>query len=142
MYAWERPFTKLVTIARRLELNIVLKNSYLRGLHMTFMLFTTRMAIFCTMLSAALLYGAGYITASRVFVALINFHILSVTVSQSFVRSLVGIAEISVSIKRSQQFLKHDEKPELERTYESDETSIDDEANDVCNELMYDAYIF
>lgn len=70
MYAWEKPFTKLITLARKMELKIVRKSAYVRGLYMTFMLFTTRMALFCTMLSIALLYGADQITAAKVFVSL------------------------------------------------------------------------
>lgn len=66
MYAWELPFTKLITLARKMELNIVRKNAYVRGLYMTFLLFTTRMAVFCTMLSIVLLYGSDQLTASRV----------------------------------------------------------------------------
>lgn len=70
MYAWEIPFTKLITYARKMELNIVRKNSYVRGLYMTFLLFTTRMALFCTMLSIVLLYGSDQLTVARVSIFL------------------------------------------------------------------------
>lgn len=66
MYAWEIPFTKLIAYARKMELNIVRKNSYVRGLYMTFLLFTTRMALFCTMMSIVLLYGSDQLTAAKV----------------------------------------------------------------------------
>lgn len=64
MYAWEIPYTQLVALARKLELKVVRKNSYVRGLYMTFMLFTTRMALFCTMLAIALM--GGDLTAAKV----------------------------------------------------------------------------
>jgi hypothetical protein len=54
MYAWEKPFTKLIKFARKAELKIVTKSSYVRGLYMTFNLFTTRVALFCTLLTMAL----------------------------------------------------------------------------------------
>ena len=32
MYAWEKPFAKLIQYARKMELRIVRKNSYVRAL--------------------------------------------------------------------------------------------------------------
>lgn len=54
MYAWEKPFEKLIKIARMKELKIVTKLSYVRGLFMTFNLFTTRVALFCSLLTLSL----------------------------------------------------------------------------------------
>lgn len=36
MYAWEKPFAKIVSAVRELELKIVRKTSYFRGLFMVF----------------------------------------------------------------------------------------------------------
>lgn len=110
MYAWEVPFAKLITYARRMELKIVRKTSYVRALYMTFMLFTTRMAIFCTMLSMALLYGSDQITAAKVFVISSYFGIIAHTMSQMFVRGVAEIAEVLVAFKRLQNFLLLEEK--------------------------------
>lgn len=110
MYAWEIPFAKLITLARRMELKIVRKSSYVRGLYMTFMLFTTRMAIFCTMLSITLLYGSDKITASKVFVISSYYGIIAHTMSQMFVRGVAEIAEALVAFKRLQNFLTLEEK--------------------------------
>lgn len=54
MYAWEIPFGKLIKHARKLELKVVTKLSYVRALFMTFNLFTTRVALFCSLLTMAL----------------------------------------------------------------------------------------
>lgn len=113
MYAWELPFTKLITYARRMELNIVRKNSYVRGLYMTFLLFTTRMALFCTMLSIVLLYGSDQLTAAKVFVISAYFNIVSHTMSQMFVRGVAEIAEAMVAFRRLQNFLEYEEKNDL-----------------------------
>lgn len=64
MYAWEIPFGKLISRARKLELKIITKSSYIRGLYMTFGLFTTRIALFCTLLTMAL--SGQEITATKV----------------------------------------------------------------------------
>lgn len=74
MYAWEKPFAKLIKTARIKELKIVTKLSYVRGLFMTFNLFTTRVALFCALITIAL--TDKKITASTVsvyFTLKINF---------------------------------------------------------------------
>lgn len=110
MYAWEKPFAKLIAHARKMELNIVRKNSYVRGLYMTFLLFTTRMAIFCTMLSIVLISGSQDLTASKVFVIAAYFNIVALTMSQMFVRGVAEIAEALVAFRRLQNFLEYEEK--------------------------------
>lgn len=110
MYAWEKSFSKLITFARRMELKIVRKTSYVRALYMTFMLFTTRMALFCTMLSIALLYGSDQITADKVFVMSSYYTMIAQTMSQAFVRGFAEIAEVLVTFNRLQNFLLLDEK--------------------------------
>lgn len=110
MYAWEKPFAKLIAHARKMELNIVRKNSYVRGLYMTFLLFTTRMAIFCTMLSIVLLYGSEQLTAAKVFVIAAYFNIVASTMSQMFVRGVAEIAEALVAFRRLQNFLEYEER--------------------------------
>lgn len=108
MYAWEKPFSKLIFYARKMELKIVRKSSYVRGLYMTFMLFTTRMALFVTMMTLAL--TSEPLTASRVFVVSAYFSIISSSMSQMFVRGIAEIAEVLVAMKRLQKFLEYSEK--------------------------------
>lgn len=64
MYAWEKPFGKLIRLARKLELKVVMKSSYVRALFMTFNLFTTRVALFCTLITMSL--SNQPITAAKV----------------------------------------------------------------------------
>lgn len=110
MYAWEIPFTRLITYVRRVELKIVRKTSYVRGLYMTLALFTTRMAVFSTMLAITLLYGSNQITAAKVFVISSYFSIISTTMTQMFVRGTTEVAEAFTGIKRLQGFLYLEEK--------------------------------
>lgn len=77
MYGWEKPFSKLITIARKMELKVVRKSSYVRGLYLALLMFTTRMAMFCTMVSIAILYGADQITASKVFVMAAYYRLIA-----------------------------------------------------------------
>ena len=77
MYAWEKPFSKLITIARQMELKVLRKTSYIRAFHMTFILFTPRMALFSSMLTIALVYGPNEITAAKVYVISSYFGIVA-----------------------------------------------------------------
>lgn len=110
MYAWEQPFTYLITLARKMELKILLKYTYIRAIFMTFMLFTTRMALFCTMLSIVLLYGKENLTVSTVFVMSALFGAISHSMSQTFVRGIAEISEALVAFKRLQKFMEYEEK--------------------------------
>ncbi|XP_063700314.1 ATP-binding cassette sub-family C member 4-like [Culicoides brevitarsis] len=107
-YAWEVPFAKLIRVARKMELRVVRKSSYVRALYMTFMLFTTRMALFATMLAIVVL--GDELTASKVYVTAAYYAIISSTMSQMWVRGVAEIAEAFVSIKRIKKFLEYEEK--------------------------------
>ncbi|XP_031835587.1 putative multidrug resistance-associated protein lethal(2)03659 isoform X2 [Nomia melanderi] len=107
MYAWEKPFCALIETARKLELKVVTKSAYIRGFYMTFNLFTTRMALFCTLLSM-LLFGND-LTADKVFVFSSYFNILAHTMSGMFVRGFAEIAECMVAVRRLQYFLLYEE---------------------------------
>ncbi|KAF5307736.1 hypothetical protein FQR65_LT06607 [Abscondita terminalis] len=107
MYAWEKPFEKIIRHARKLELKIITKLSYVRGLFMTFNLFTTRVSLFCSLLTVVLLNED--ITAPKVFVLMTYFNSLSQIMSSMFVRGIAEVAEAMVAVKRLQEFLLNDE---------------------------------
>ncbi|CAB0034970.1 unnamed protein product [Trichogramma brassicae] len=108
MYAWEKPFCALVQLARRLELKIVRKSSYLRGMFISFNLFTTRLALFGTLVSLSFL-DSSLITADRVFVYTSYFNLLAHVMSNAFVRGIVEVVECVVAARRLQNFLLLDE---------------------------------
>lgn len=108
LYAWEKPFKKLVHLARNKELRVIRNSSYVRAIYMTFMLFTTRCALFCTMMAIVLL--GEDLTASKVFVISLYFGIMSMVMSQMFVRGIAEIAESLVSMARLQKFLDYEEQ--------------------------------
>ncbi|XP_031329087.1 multidrug resistance-associated protein 4-like [Photinus pyralis] len=70
MYAWEKPFEKIIHYARKSEINVITKVSYLRGVFMSFNLFTTRVALLFTLLAMVLLKRE--ITAAKVSTYLDN----------------------------------------------------------------------
>ncbi|XP_072762870.1 ATP-binding cassette sub-family C member 4 [Anoplolepis gracilipes] len=107
MYAWEKPFCAMIELARKLELQVVTKSSYIRGIYMTFNLFTTRMALYCTLITMLMFHNE--ITADKIFVVLSYFNILAQTMTGMFVRGFAELAECMVAIRRLQSFLLFDE---------------------------------
>ncbi|XP_031635712.1 multidrug resistance-associated protein 4-like [Contarinia nasturtii] len=110
LMAWQKHFTNLIALARKFELKVVRKNSYVRALYMTFAMFTTRIALFCSLLSIIFLYGEQDITAAKVFVVSSYFSVIAQTLSQMFVRGITEIAEGLVAVERIQSFLESEEK--------------------------------
>ncbi|KAF4514173.1 UNVERIFIED_CONTAM: hypothetical protein B566_EDAN019295, partial [Ephemera danica] len=93
----------MIALARKEELAWVQKSAFIRAIYMTFNLFTTRMALFCTLLAYAL--HGNRLTAEKVFVVSAYFNILSFTMTGVFVRGVQEIAEALASTKRIQTFL-------------------------------------
>lgn len=54
MYAWEKPFEKVVALARKNEIKCITSASYLRGVYLSFMVFTERLTLYITLLSYSL----------------------------------------------------------------------------------------
>ncbi|XP_031637722.1 multidrug resistance-associated protein 4-like, partial [Contarinia nasturtii] len=110
MYAWEKPFTKLITYARKMELKVIQKTSFIRAVHMSAMLFTTRLALFFTMLAIVSIDGPNAITPDRIFVISGYFSLVSHVMSQRYARGIAETAEVFVALGRLESFLHLDEK--------------------------------
>ncbi|XP_074035480.1 probable multidrug resistance-associated protein lethal(2)03659 isoform X2 [Leptinotarsa decemlineata] len=106
MYAWEKPFEKLVTFARKAEIRIIRRGAYVRAIFMAFSLFSNRFALFATLVSMAL---SGQSITAQVYVFMSYFQILAQTLAGVFARGLSAIAELLVSIRRIQDFLNNEE---------------------------------
>ncbi|KAK2579439.1 hypothetical protein KPH14_002650 [Odynerus spinipes] len=139
MYTWEKPFSDLIEKARRKEINVIRATSYIRGVTMSFIIFTTRMCLFITILAYVLL--GGYITAEQVFILTAYYNILRQTMTVFFPQGITQVAEAMVSIKRLQKFMMYDEmmpgnSTDTNKYNVNNEktTNLDNEANvDVIN---------
>ncbi|RZC36194.1 multidrug resistance-associated protein, partial [Asbolus verrucosus] len=107
MYAWERPFAKLVALARRYEIKSIRASSYMRGITLSFIMFTTRMSIFASILAYVLFDNV--ITAEKVFVLTSFYNILRQTMTVFFPQGISQVAEARVSIGRLNKFMLYDE---------------------------------
>ncbi|XP_063223958.1 ATP-binding cassette sub-family C member 4-like [Bacillus rossius redtenbacheri] len=108
MYAWERPFANMVAVARRYEMNVMTKASYLRGANLSFMVFTERTSLYCTVL-AYYLFG-NIITSDRVYSMAQFFNALNLILAIFIPYALSTGAEAKVSVHRIQEFLMQEER--------------------------------
>ncbi|XP_050071787.1 ATP-binding cassette sub-family C member 4 [Anopheles maculipalpis] len=112
MYAWEKPFHKVVSIARKKEVRQIRWASYIRGIYLSTMVFTERSTLFLA-IACCVIEGRS-ITADIVFPMAQFFNILQLTAAIFYPLAVSLGAEALVSIDRIQEFLaleEHDSNP-------------------------------
>ncbi|XP_043286728.1 probable multidrug resistance-associated protein lethal(2)03659 [Venturia canescens] len=107
MYTWEYPFSNLIDRARRREISVIKSTSYIRGVIMSFMIYTTRLSLFITILVYVL--RDKNITAEKVFILTAYYNNLRQTMTIFFPQGATQVAELFVSIKRLQSFMMYEE---------------------------------
>ncbi|XP_041115614.1 multidrug resistance-associated protein 4 isoform X1 [Polyodon spathula] len=114
MYAWEKPFAKLVTELRRKEISKIKKSSYLRGMNMASFFVANKIILFITFTTFVLL--GNPISASKVFVTVSLYSAVRLTVTLFFPSAIEKASETMISIRRIKNFLILDEivKPSVE----------------------------
>lgn len=103
MYAWEKPFEKMVEIARSREIKYLKGASYLRGIYLAFMVFTERTSLYVTLVAYTLL--GNTVTADRVFSLAQFFNLLQLTMAICYPQAVQLLAETKVSVQRIEDFL-------------------------------------
>ncbi|XP_066999504.1 ATP-binding cassette sub-family C member 4 [Anabrus simplex] len=103
MYAWEKPFAKLVSMARKSEIDVVTHMSYVRGYYLSSLVFVERSSLFVTLLSYALM--GNTISAYKVFAMAQFYNVLNQTMASFYSLAVANSAETYVTIKRLQTFL-------------------------------------
>ncbi|XP_011505092.1 PREDICTED: multidrug resistance-associated protein 4-like isoform X1 [Ceratosolen solmsi marchali] len=103
MYTWEKPFEKLVSFTRKLEVDVLTVASYLRAINLASFVFTERTTLFITIVAFVL---QGYtISADKVFTMAQYFNILQLSMAILYPRAVGCAAEARISIKRIEKFL-------------------------------------
>ncbi|KAB0797841.1 hypothetical protein PPYR_08834 [Photinus pyralis] len=142
MYTWEKPFAKFVALARRAEIKFIRGVSFLRGIIMSFFIFSSQVCLFVTIL--AYIYFGEQITAKKVFVLTAFYNVIRLNMCNLFAQAVAQVSEAKVSIKRLNEFLVRDEKPptplhvskKAKQNGNANEFSTEDESNyaiEVCN---------
>ncbi|KAG4069579.1 hypothetical protein HA402_006945 [Bradysia odoriphaga] len=120
MYAWEKPFGKMVAMARKKEIKVIRYVSYIRGILLSFIMFTTRVSIFVSLVAFALL--GNVVTAEKAFVITAYYNILRQTMTVFFPQGIGQFAETLVSIQRIQKYMLYEEQSDKS----SDNTDVDE----------------
>ncbi|CAG9830782.1 unnamed protein product [Diabrotica balteata] len=107
MYSWENAFADLISKLRKNELQVLIQTSYIRGLIMSFIMFTSRSAIFLTIM--AFIFLGNNITADKTFVIISYYQILRQTMTVYFPQGVAMVAEALVSVKRIEEFMATEE---------------------------------
>ncbi|XP_065077152.1 ATP-binding cassette sub-family C member 4 [Ochlerotatus camptorhynchus] len=108
MYAWEKPFHTVVSLARKKEVRQIRWASYIRGIYLSTMMFTERSTLF---IAIATCYFEGRpITADIVFPMAQFFNTLQLTAAIFYPLAVSLGAEALVSIDRIQEFLGMEEQ--------------------------------
>ncbi|XP_063833055.1 ATP-binding cassette subfamily C member 4 [Ostrinia nubilalis] len=111
MYAWEKPFEQVVALARKNEIKCITSASYLRGVYLSFMVFTERLSLYITLLTYSLF---GYqVTADIVFPLAQFYNTLQGTLSIIMSNAVSFLAEALISVQRLEAFMLLDEREDL-----------------------------
>jgi ATP-binding cassette subfamily C (CFTR/MRP) protein 4 len=108
MYAWEKPFEQIIKFARKKEIDVITKSSYLRGIYLSCMVFIERTTLFLTVVCYVLLGNS--ITADKVFSIAQFYNLLQLAMAICYPMAITFGAETLVSIKRLREFLLLEEK--------------------------------
>ncbi|XP_062556045.1 ATP-binding cassette sub-family C member 4 isoform X2 [Armigeres subalbatus] len=108
MYAWEKPFHTVVSLARKKEVRQIRWASYIRGIYLSTMMFTERSTLFIAI--AACYFEGRSITADIVFPMAQFFNTLQLTAAIFYPLAVSLGAEALVSIDRIQEFLGMEEQ--------------------------------
>ncbi|KAL3283208.1 hypothetical protein HHI36_006357 [Cryptolaemus montrouzieri] len=127
MYCWEKPFTKLIELARKKEIKAIRAHQYLVGLIYALEMFITRTSIFISVLTFVLL--GNFISADKVFAITGIYNVIRPLITTLFSISISCIAEVNVSVGRINKFLCYEEYVKEKESSDLPETNVLKEKN-------------
>ncbi|KAL1514285.1 hypothetical protein ABEB36_003566 [Hypothenemus hampei] len=125
MYSWEKPFEHIVELARRKEIRMIQRTSYIKGFSAALNVFVERATLFIAVISFVLLNNQ--ITGEVVFSTAQLLNTIQLFMSILFPLAYSAYEEAKVSIKRIEEFLVAEENPAL--TYTDSDNSTKKTAN-------------
>ncbi|KAF5294185.1 hypothetical protein FQR65_LT10896 [Abscondita terminalis] len=112
MYAWEKSFGKLISLARRSEIKLIRSCYYLEAITHTLEIVLPGFSIFLSII--AFIYLGNSIKASTVYSVIAIFDALRPTLTLMFSEGISNIAKVHITILRIQKFLNCDSLTESE----------------------------
>ncbi|KYN28009.1 Multidrug resistance-associated protein 4 [Trachymyrmex cornetzi] len=107
MYAWEKPFSQIVSIIRKWEIKQIKFSSYVRAAYLAIIVFTERLTVYFTLITFVLM--GNNLTADVTYELSTYFNILQIIVALYFPQGLILLGESIVSFNRLEDFLLMDE---------------------------------
>lgn len=98
MYAWEKPFSKIVSITRALEIQKIKFSSYVRAAYLAIIVFTERLLLYFTLMQFVL--SGNNMTADLTYILTTYFNILQLTAACFFPQAIIILGEAMVSMNR------------------------------------------
>ncbi|CAG9860398.1 unnamed protein product [Phyllotreta striolata] len=103
MYAWEKPFEKMVTLSRKFEVNYIKKSSFIFGMISSMAVFSERLCLYVSVMTVVLLGKS--IRGDVIFSMAQLFNTVQLTVCICFPWCLSFYADTKVSLARIEKFL-------------------------------------
>ncbi|KYN26716.1 Multidrug resistance-associated protein 4, partial [Trachymyrmex cornetzi] len=107
MYAWEKPFSQIVSVIRKLEIKQIKFSPCVRAAYLAIVVFTERLTVYFTLITFVLM-GNNF-TADVTYEMSTYFNILQLVVALYFPQGLILLGESIVSFNRLEDFLLMDE---------------------------------
>lgn len=107
MYAWEKPFNKIVSITRALEIKKIKFSAYVRATNMAVIVFTERLLIYFTLVMFVL--SGNNLNADVTYTLATFYNILQLTAALFFPQALIVLGETIISMNRLEDLLLMDE---------------------------------
>ncbi|KAH8351932.1 hypothetical protein KR084_000656, partial [Drosophila pseudotakahashii] len=123
MYAWELPFERLVSYARKKEVNTIRYMAYIKGFLFSCNKFLTRVSIFSSLVLFVLL--GKFLTAEVAFLVTAYYNVVRLNMTALFPLGITQTAETLVSIRRVQKFLLSAETEDSDNEVDYTETGED-----------------
>ncbi|GJQ86167.1 hypothetical protein Trydic_g13444 [Trypoxylus dichotomus] len=110
MYAWEKPFEKLVSVARLDEVRKIKAANYVRAVFLSSMVFVERTTLFLTLITFVLI--GNNLTSDITYTIIPYINLLQTALAIFLPLAIQMSAECAVSIRRLSEFLLLDEVKE------------------------------
>lgn len=98
MYAWEKPFSKIVSVTRELEIKKIKFSSYVRAAYLAIIVFTERLSLYFTLIVFVL--TGNNLTADLTYEMATYFNMLQLSAALYFPQALIMLGESMVSLNR------------------------------------------
>ncbi|CAF4884012.1 unnamed protein product [Pieris macdunnoughi] len=111
MYAWEKSFLKIVTLAREYEVWALRRSLFVRSVFIGFMMFAERTTLFITSLTIVL--NGNLLTATVIYPIKLFLSLVQMNLTFILPLAIASLSELGVTLERIKNVLIMDEREDL-----------------------------